>query len=100
MECTVYFYLLDAIDPQTGTVFDEPQMFAPIIVEAWPQTFEIGWDHATPNVAQGDVGFVGVSCDIDGDLVVDDGVGGWYPEVPLEPVTAPATELVIEIGTL
>jgi hypothetical protein len=100
LECTVYFYSEDAVDPQTGTVVGEPEMFATLMVEAWPHLFAIGWDHATPNVAPGDTGFVGVACDVDGDLTLDESVGGWYPRVPLEPITAPATDLVIEIGPL
>lgn len=95
--CSVRFYALGQIEPSTGVSSDVTlqQSFS---IEQWPADWAITPQLAGDAIVPGDAGYITAICDTDGDGLTDDGVGGYYPALPLEPLSIPAEGLDIEIG--
>jgi hypothetical protein len=100
IECQVTFYEPGQIEPSTameqgGFLF----RLSGFVVDAYPQSFEIQ-SAQVPMVERGQEGYAAARCDGDGDGQYDDGLVGYFPALPLQRVTIPATNVFIPIVSM
>jgi len=100
INCAIRFYELNAIDPGTGLEVEVYKAQFIFEVPAWPASFEVDEDDAEGLLETDESGYVAALCDGDGNNIFDDGLGGFYPGLPLEEVVLPALELEIAIATV
>ncbi len=95
--CFVRLHLLESLDPGSGLPFEFVHE-EPVPVRALPQAYTV-LSADGDVVGPGDSVYVSTICDSDGDGNPDT-VGGYYPEVPVEPVDLPASGIDIALDQL
>jgi hypothetical protein len=98
MNCSVRMHEPGAVDPGTG-LSSGALLDVPVTLEGPQQLYDIGLDQVQEIVNQGDLVYVEVRCDVNGDGAFDD-VGGWFPLLPAEIVELPAEDIDLVIGDL
>jgi hypothetical protein len=98
MNCTVNLHEVGAVDPGTG-LSSGALIGVPVSVGETQQRFDIGQDEVESIVNQGDLVYVEVRCDVDGNGSFDE-FGGWYPLLPAEIVELPAEDIDVVVGEL
>ena len=99
MDCEVRFFSQDQLDPMTG-VASEWEASVPITIDAFPYPFMITRnDTSGTTVDFGSEGYIGVRCDFDGDMMLDN-VGAFHPTLPAELVTLPVDMVTLELQFL
>ena len=98
MNCGLRLHEPGAVDPGTG-LSSGPIIDVPVVLDEPQQRFDIGLDEVQEVVNQGDLVYVEVRCDVDGDGSFDT-VGGWYPLLPAEIVELPAEDIDLVIDDL
>lgn len=98
IQCAIRFHAPGLIEPSTG-IDSGHTLLRSFPVAAWPSSFAVTAQE-TGVLEPGDIGFVTAQCDVDDDGLLNDGVGGYWPGLPLEQVTIPATDLELVIGPL
>jgi hypothetical protein len=100
IECRIRFYEPGQIEPSTG-VEQGGFLFQldGFVIDAYPQSFTIE-NAAVPMIEIGAEGYVAAQCSTDGDSLPDGTVGGWFPGLPLQRVTVPASNVYIPIQPL
>jgi hypothetical protein len=98
MNCTVNLHEVGAVDPGTG-LSSGALLGVPVSVGETQQRFDIGQDEVESIVNQGDLVYVEVRCDVDGNGSFDE-FGGWYPLLPAEIVELPAEDIDVVVGEL
>jgi hypothetical protein len=98
--CRIAFYEPGQVEPSTG-IAQGGFLFqlGGFTVDAYPQSFAIE-SAQTPMVEYGVEGYVVAECDADNDGVFDDDLVGYYPELPLQLVTVPASNIFIPISSM
>lgn len=97
--CTVKFHLPGQIDPSSGLETDNAFTQA-FVIDAFPQPFSITNEQVGNVVVMGDTGFVTSECDTDGDEFFDDGVGAYFPGLPLSEISLPASSIELVLGPI
>jgi hypothetical protein len=98
--CRVTFYEPGQIEPSTG----ETQggflfQLGGFTIDMFPQNFEIE-STEVPMVEEGVEGYIVAQCAADDDGLFDDGLIGYYPALPLQRVTVPASNVFIPIQSM
>jgi hypothetical protein len=98
MDCTIRLHEPGAVDPGTG-LSSGALLDVPISVGDTQQRFDIGADEVVGIVNQGDLVYVEVRCDVNGDGAFDE-FGGWYPLLPAEIVELPGEDIDLVVDDL
>lgn len=98
MNCSLRLHEPGAVDPGTG-LSTGPLIDVPVILDEQEQRFDIGLAEVQGIVNMGDLVYVEVRCDVDGDGAFDT-VGGWFPLLPAELVELPAEDIDLVVTDL
>ena len=98
IECRIRFYEPGQIEPSTGVEQGGGYLFqlGGFVIDAYPQSFTVE-SASVPTVEIGAEGYIAAQCSTDGDSLPDGMVGGWFPALPLQRVTVPASNIFIPI---
>jgi hypothetical protein len=95
--CYMRLHLLESLDPGSGLPFEFVHE-EPVPVQALPQAYTV-FSADGDVIGPGDSVYVSTVCDVDGDDAPDT-VGGYYPDVPVEPVELPATGIDLRLDAI
>lgn len=100
VQCRITFYMPGQIEPSSG-VEQGGFLFqlGGFTIDAYPQSYAVE-STRVPMVERGVEGYVAAQCDANGNGLFDDSIGGWFPGLPLQRVTVPASNVYISIQTL
>jgi hypothetical protein len=99
LQCRIRFYAPGDVEPSTGTETGayKFQIGGTLgLVDEFPQAFTVTSEQVV-DCKCGDTGYLAASCDLNGDGTFADGVGGYYPGLPMQLITLPATGVAIPI---